>query len=36
VAVPALWIVISMFIGVIQAYLFAMLSIAYISSATNH
>jgi len=36
VAVPTVWIAVSMFIGVIQAYLFAMLSIAYISSATNH
>jgi len=36
VAVPTVWIAVSIFIGVIQAYLFAMLSIAYISSATNH
>lgn len=36
VVVPTVWLAASIFIGVIQAYLFAMLSIAYISAATNH
>lgn len=36
VGVPVVWLAFSIFVGVIQAYLFAMLSIAYISAATNH
>lgn len=36
VGLPTVWLIASIFIGVIQAYLFAMLSIAYISAATNH
>lgn len=36
IGIPTIWLAVSVFIGVIQAYLFAMLSIAYISAATNH
>lgn len=35
VVIPSLWAAFSVFIGVIQAYLFVMLAIAYISSAVE-